>query len=160
MFNIGCWKIKRLKRDFWHSCRRQRPQNKLLWSMKGIESLRIQSFKGFWKSRKIPGLDFWESRDRDFEKIPGSRDIPGSRRGLVMRSWDGENSHHGELVTSRSRSSPSPESFSSNSQLFPASLFTPFLIFQPSVQNTSVDIQAHHWGHPLWHRAGGQVPSF
>ena len=54
------------------------------------------------------------------------------------------NSHHGEVVTSRSRSSPSPESFSSNSQLFPASLFTPFLIFQPSVQNTSVDIQAHH----------------
>ena len=23
--------------------------------MKGVESLRMQSFKGFWKSRKIPG---------------------------------------------------------------------------------------------------------
>ena len=54
--------------------------------MKGVESLRIQSFKGFWKSRKIPGLDFRESRDRDFEKIPGSRDIPGSRWGL-LRTW-------------------------------------------------------------------------
>ena len=51
--------------------------------MRGVESLRIQSFRGFWKSRKIPGLDFWESLDRDFEKIPGSRDIPGSRRSLI-----------------------------------------------------------------------------
>ena len=32
-----------------------------------VDSLGMQSFKGFWKSRKIPGLDFWESRD-----IPGS----------------------------------------------------------------------------------------
>ena len=66
------------------SCSDQRSQNNLLWSMKGVESLRMQSFKGFWKSRKIPGLDFWESRDRDFEKIPGSRDIPGSR----LPMWD------------------------------------------------------------------------
>ena len=41
-------------------------------AIKGLTSLSIQSFKGSWKSRKIPGLDFWESRDRDFEKIPGS----------------------------------------------------------------------------------------
>ena len=26
--------------------------------LRGVESLRIQSFKGFWKSRKILGLDF------------------------------------------------------------------------------------------------------
>ena len=44
--------------------------------MKGVESLRIQLFKGFWKSRKIPGLNFWESRDWDFEKIPGYPGIP------------------------------------------------------------------------------------
>ena len=69
-------------------------------------------------------------------------------------------SHHVELVTSRSRSSPSPESFSSNSQLFPVSLFTLFLIFQPSVHNISVDIQAHHRGHPLKHRTGGKVTNF
>ena len=68
------------------SCSDQRSQNKLLWSMKGVESLRIQLFKGFRKSRNIPGLYFWESRDRDFEKIPGSRDIPGSRWGLMMVS--------------------------------------------------------------------------
>ena len=67
------------------SCSDQRSQNNLLWSMKGVESLRMQSFKGFWKSRKIPGLDLWESRDRDLEKIPGSRDILGSRRGLTIR---------------------------------------------------------------------------
>ena len=30
---------------------------------RGWESLRIQSFKGFRKFWKIPGLDFWESRD-------------------------------------------------------------------------------------------------
>ena len=49
--------------------------------MKGVESLnRIQSLKGFWKSRKIPGFNFWESQDRDFEEIPGSR------RGLVVGS--------------------------------------------------------------------------
>ena len=51
--------------------------------MKGVESLIIQSFKSFWKSWKIPGLDIWETRDRDFGKIPGSRDILGSRRSLV-----------------------------------------------------------------------------
>ena len=51
--------------------------------MKGVESSRIQSFKGFWKSRYIPGLNFCESLDRDFEKIPGSRDIQGSRRNLL-----------------------------------------------------------------------------
>ena len=50
----------------------QRSQNNMLWSMKGVESLRMQSFKRFWKSR-----------DREFEKIPRSREIPGSRRSLV-----------------------------------------------------------------------------
>ena len=45
------------------SCSDQRSQNNLLWSMKWVESLRMQSFKGFWKSWKIPGLNFWESRD-------------------------------------------------------------------------------------------------
>ena len=52
--------------------------------MKGVESLRIQSFKCFRKSWKIPGLDFWESRDRDFENILGSRDTSESRRGLTQ----------------------------------------------------------------------------
>ena len=45
--------------------------------MKGVESLRIQSFKGFWKSQKILGLDFWESPGRDFEKNPGIPGYPG-----------------------------------------------------------------------------------
>ena len=49
--------------------------------MKGVESLRIESFKGFWKSWQFQGLDFWESQDRDFEKIPGSR------RGLIMTDF-------------------------------------------------------------------------
>ena len=49
--------------------------------MKGVESLRIESFKGFWKSRQFQGLDFWESQDRDFEKIPESR------RGLIMTDF-------------------------------------------------------------------------
>ena len=82
-----CWnvaeKTKVLKSDFWISRSDQRSHNRLLWLMKWVESLRIQSFKCFWKSQKILGLDFWESRDWDFEKIPGSRDIPGSRRGLI-----------------------------------------------------------------------------
>ena len=52
------------------SCSDQRSQNNLLRSLKGVESRRMQ-YKGFWKSQKIPGLDFWESRDRDFENIPG-----------------------------------------------------------------------------------------
>ena len=53
------------------------------------------------------------------------------------------NSHHGAMVTSRSHSSPSPESFYSKSQLFPASLFTLFLIFQSSVHYTSLLIFRH-----------------
>ena len=61
---------------------RSRVSKKFL-SIKWVKSPRKQLFKGFWKSRNIPGLYFWESRDRDFEKIPGSRDIPGSRRGLA-----------------------------------------------------------------------------
>ena len=76
MLNIECWKVKTLKSGFWTSCSDIRSQNKLLWSMKGVEILKIQSFKGFWKSRKIPELDFWESRDWDFEKIPGYPGIP------------------------------------------------------------------------------------
>ena len=40
------------------SCSDQRSENNLLSAMKGVESLRMQSFKGLWKSRKIPGLDF------------------------------------------------------------------------------------------------------
>ena len=52
--------------------------------MKGVESIRIQLLKGFWNSRKIPGLDYLESWDRDFQKNSGSRDNPGFRRGLVM----------------------------------------------------------------------------
>ena len=59
-------KIKTLKRYFWPSCTDQRPQNKLIGSMKEVESLRIQSFQGFWISWKIPGLDFWESWDLEF----------------------------------------------------------------------------------------------
>ena len=51
---VEYWLLKNQKLKNWTS------QNKLLWSMK---SLRIQSFKGSWKSRKIPWLDFWESRD-------------------------------------------------------------------------------------------------
>ena len=75
--NISWWKIQSLKMIF------DPPA-----SFKGIKTSccgqLIQLFKGFWKSRKIPGLYFWESRDQDFEKIPGSQDIPGSRRSLVM----------------------------------------------------------------------------
>ena len=37
------------------------------------------------KSRKISGLNFQKSRDRDQSLIPGSRDIPGSCRSLVTR---------------------------------------------------------------------------
>ena len=81
MFNIGCWQIKRLKSDFWHSCSDQRSQSKLLWPIKGVKSLRIQSFKGFWKSRKILGSDFWESRDWDFEKNPGIQGYPRIPQG-------------------------------------------------------------------------------
>ena len=54
--------------------------------------------------------------------------VVNSHLGEVVRSWDDV-----AMVTSRPRSSPSPESFSSNSQLFPASLFTLFLIFQLSL---------------------------
>ena len=39
--------------------------------MKGVESLKIQSFKGFWKYRKIPGLDF-----------------ENPRIGILKQSWD------------------------------------------------------------------------
>ena len=35
----------------------------------------VKLLKGFWKSWKIPGLDFWESLDQDFEKILGSHRI-------------------------------------------------------------------------------------
>ena len=62
------------------SCSDQRSQNKLLWSMKGIESLRIQSFKGFCKSRKILGLD----ENPGIGIMKKSQDIPGSRRSVVM----------------------------------------------------------------------------
>ena len=49
--------------------------------MKGVDSFRIPSFKkGFWKSWKIPGLDFWESRDQDFEKNLENPGIPGYPR--------------------------------------------------------------------------------
>ena len=47
--------------------------------MKGVESLRKQSFKGFWKSWKIPGLDFRESRD-PAGACPG----PSLRRIIVI----------------------------------------------------------------------------
>ena len=77
--HIDYWLVKNqeFKKCFLTLLHRQRYQSKLLLSMKGVESLRIQLFKGLWKSRNIPGLYFWESRGQDFEKIPGSR------RGLV-----------------------------------------------------------------------------
>ena len=46
---VEYWLLKNQKLKNWTS------QNKLLWSMKGMKSLRIQSFKGSWKSRKITG---------------------------------------------------------------------------------------------------------
>ena len=47
--------------------------------MKGIESLRIQSFKGFWKSRKIPVSDFENPGIRILKKSldPGIPQGPG-----------------------------------------------------------------------------------
>ena len=57
---------------------------------KGLNALEYSRLvEGLLEIPKIPWLDFLESRDRDFEKIPGSRDIPRSRRSLVTTtiSW-------------------------------------------------------------------------
>ena len=70
MLNICCWKIKSLKSYLWPSCSNQRSQNKLIWSMKGVERLRIQSFsrRAFGNPKNpvirffgIPGSWFWKN---------------------------------------------------------------------------------------------------
>ena len=84
MLNIGCSKIKTLKVIFDPPAAIKGLKRSGNGQLKWLTALEYSHLRGFWKSRKIPVLDFLESWDRDFEKIPGSRDIPGSRRGLVL----------------------------------------------------------------------------
>ena len=69
---FGSWKIKRLKSDCWHSCSEQSQGSKQVENgqWKGLQVSANSHFFYFWKPRKIPGLDFWKSRDREYEVIP------------------------------------------------------------------------------------------
>ena len=74
MLNIGCSKIKTLKVIFDPLAAIKGLKKSCYGQWKGLKALEY-SHLGFWKSWKIPGLDFWESLDQDFEKILGSHRI-------------------------------------------------------------------------------------
>ena len=59
-------------------------QNKLLWSMKGAESLRKQSFMGFWKSQKKQDYNF--ELPRFWKNLGLSRDSLRAWPGTVLRN--------------------------------------------------------------------------
>ena len=88
MLNICCWKIKALTSYFWRSCTDQRSQNKLIWSMKGVESLRIQSFsRRAFGNPKNPVIRFFWIPGSGFWKNPGIPGYPGIAQGPAHGSF-------------------------------------------------------------------------